>query len=347
MNGTIFQTIQYPHRLSLFLKIVDSTKSASQVFHIFLWLFLIFCGFCTNGVFLATLRKTPQLSRRTINRLLMIISIVDLLILTNELLFIVYPFFVRHVPWQDSFYSPLVVGSVWFYIIFEHISEGLLVAIAYERFRAICFPLKNLSESRMLAKSLAIVVVIAVSFTSFFAYIFYCAKSTFLVIFFVLLIAPSAIPFLISTVLYTCVIYVVLTVKTDRSATDKRRIKKRNNLALQVIPVLATNTLVYFVLSALRKYFDTVLGRSFSEISASTEDMQDAIDHVWHWASYMAICTILNSAVNPIIYNIGGQEYRKALCNSFSLGCLTRFANVIGVNYSHPKIRTNREFQLE
>ncbi|KAJ8041059.1 Medium-wave-sensitive opsin 1 [Holothuria leucospilota] len=319
MNNTIFETIQYPHRLCMYLTIVDYTKTPRQLFHITLWLSLIICGYTTNGLFMFTILKSQTLRRSVMNRLLLVLSVIDIFILTNELVYIVYPFFARDVPWKDAFQTPLVVGPVWFYSLCEHFSEGVLIVIAYERFRAICFPFHNLKKGSFLIKSVSIVVIVSILFTAVYAYMFYFGDSNVLHIFLVFfLVAPSLVPFLISAILYTCVIYTTYTSAQGVVTQDKKITTKMKKNRRQVIAVLFVNTFVYFALNALRKYFDTRLAQAFEDNSNENpgHSQYTFIGNAWHWASYMALCMILNSTVNPIIYNMGSYQYRQAMFRS-------------------------------
>ncbi|XP_071824695.1 allatostatin-A receptor-like [Apostichopus japonicus] len=338
MNGTIFETIQYPHRLCMYLTIVDHPKDARQILHISLWLGLIGVGYCTNGLFLLTIFKSLTLRRSVMNRLLCVLSIIDIFILTNELVYILYPFFNAGISWKKAFAKPLVVGPVWFYSLCEHFSEGVLIVIAYERFRAICYPFTNLRKGSFLVKSVFLVVVVSILFTGGYAYMFYFGDSQALAVFLlVLLVGPSLIPFLISAILYSCVIYAMYKSARDTVSTSKEHNKKSKRNRRQVIIVLFANTFIYFALNGLRKYFDTRLAQAFTANSQQNpgHDQFDFIEGAWHWASYMALCMILNSTVNPIIYNMGSHQYRQAMFRSVC--CFKPFtnANFRSVRSSH------------
>lgn len=328
MNNTIFETIQYPHRLCMYLTIVDYPKDARQILHISLWLVLIACGYCTNGLFLFTILQSHNLRRNIMNRLLSVLSVIDIFILTNELVYIAYPFFTSNVPWKDAFRNPLVVGPVWFYSLCEHFSEGILIVIAYERFRAICYPFTNLQKRSFLVTSVVLVVVASIIFTGGYAYMFYYGDSQALSIFLpLLLVGPSVVPFFISAVLYSFVIYTMVKSARDIVAANSDHSKRHKRNRRQVIVVLFVNTFVYFALNALRKYFDTRLANAFTENSSRNpgHDQHDFIEGAWHWASYMALCMILNSTVNPIIYNFGSYQYRQAMFRS--VFCFKAFRN--------------------
>ncbi|KAJ8041165.1 hypothetical protein HOLleu_11903 [Holothuria leucospilota] len=328
MDNTIFETIEHPHRLAMFITILDPTKSVSQVVHVTSWIVLIICGFVTNGVFLYTLLSNLNMRKHLINRLLMILSILDILILMNEILYIAYPLFVTKVLRQrPAFHTPLVIISVWFYTFLEHCCGALFVVIAYERYVAICFPLKYYSSNDHypLAKLMTIAFTLSALFTGVFAVVFYLCNITAVWAFYLLLFAPPLVPFIISGALYIRVVCTMF-IKSplDSQSNSNRRCNARRIYRRRVVLVLVINTLVFFVLNTLRKFFDSQLAQAFmkNNLEQNTNKQYAFIEEEWHWASYMTYCTVLNSTVNPIIYNMGSSQYRHALYQSFS--CLNR-----------------------
>ncbi|PIK35315.1 hypothetical protein BSL78_27861 [Apostichopus japonicus] len=316
MDEPIHENIKHPHRFCMFVTIADATKDIHQIIHISSWIILIFFGFLTNGLFLFTILKNGSLRNKAMNRLLMVLSAIDILILINELLFIVYPFAVKTDDVLTSFQTPLVVTSLWVYTFFEHLSVGILIVIPYERFRGICFPLNIQSNSTSFRKYVGLVFAVTIAYVATFACIFYFLPGSLILIWKVLLITPIVVTVLISIILYGVIIVVLFKRNDITERGDQLAITRFNTERKSVVIVLAINTLVFCVLNALRKYFDTRLVNVFDENFSQLEEgagSLEFVDRAWHWASYMAICTILNSTINPIIYNMGGRQYRQAM----------------------------------
>lgn len=313
MAPTISDTILHPHRLCMFAVIVNPNKDLRQLIHVSLWILLIFCGFLTNGLFLFTLLRNESLRRTSMNRLLMFLSAIDVLILLNEFLFIIYSFFVQYDNWMTSFKTPLVVTSVWVYTFFEHLSAGILIVIPYERFRGICFPLDIHSNSSLVKRYTILVTLVSIGYVTLFACVIYFVPGHALYVFLIFLTLPTAVTILISIISYAIITVVLLRRETSSPGVDQVVVQRRNEMRKRIILVLAINTLVYFILNILRKYFDTRLAMHFSEYFEIYETSLQFIDGVWPWASYMAISTMLNSMLNPIIYSMGSRQYREAM----------------------------------
>ncbi|KAJ8041166.1 hypothetical protein HOLleu_11904 [Holothuria leucospilota] len=328
MEKTVFETIQYRHRLVMFVTILDPMKSVTQIVHITLWIVFILCGFVTNGVFQFTLLRNVGIGNSLMNRLLMILSILEILILVNEFVYIAYPFFLdKFLQQQPTSHTPLVISCVWFYTLIEHFCSVLFVVVAYERYTAICFPLKNYASSDRypLAKLVAMAFILSTLFTGIYAAVFYFCNITAVWAFYLLLFAPPLVPFITSGALYTRVIYIMFM----KSPLGWLECKLPNNNARniyrkRVVIVLFINTFVFFILNTLRKFFDSRIAQAFvkNDWDKSQDQQYAFIEKVWKWASYMTFCTVLNSTVNPVIYFMGSSQYRQALYQSCS--CLRR-----------------------
>ncbi|KAJ8020027.1 Thyrotropin-releasing hormone receptor [Holothuria leucospilota] len=310
----------------MFVVITKQTKNTSQTLQIAVWIFLILCGLCTNGSFFYMMLVHLGKCKSIMCRLLLILSISDVLILLNELLFIMYPLLKMQGVGKDfrrAFNTPLVITSVWFYTLAENFGSAVFTVIAYERYRAICHPLHHIKSSHfIMTKIVSMICTVSILFTAVYAIVFYFADSSAIFVFFFLLFVPPLVPFVASTVFYSLVSY---TLFCSRNANDggqlNAEISKRRHRK-HIVLVLLVNTLVFFILNTLRKFFDSQLAQSFSE-NDGNKPVEEQIKYIvnnWYWASYMTICTVLNSTVNPIIYNVGSSEYRKAFLQSF--GCL-------------------------
>ncbi|KAJ8042822.1 Thyrotropin-releasing hormone receptor [Holothuria leucospilota] len=351
MQQTIFEIIQYPHRLSMFEVISDQTKNASQVVQIAIWLFLILCGICTNGAFFYVVLTHSRMRKSVMCRLLLILSVTDVLILFNELLFIMYPFLTMQMDknFIGEFNKPLVVTCVWFYTLAENFVSAVFTVIAYERYRAICHPFAYIRSSHsILTKIVPILGAVSILYTAVYATVFYVAKISAISLFYLLLFVPPLVPFVTSTVFYLLVSYTLLHTRNATSGEQcHAEITKRKNRK-HIVLVLLVNTLVFFILNTLRKCFDSRLARSFRENdwSKPLEEQVKFIENNWHWASYMTICTVLNSMVNPIIYNVGSSEYRKAFLESFAcINCC--YGNKWCNNHAIPVEENLRKISLQ
>lgn len=281
---------------------------------------LVTLGILTNVSFLIVVARIRYLRRNSINSYLVSMAAADLFFLiTNK-------FFLQVL---SQFSEELVLVAYAINTIPEIVTELMMPLVAYDWYKAICLPTKTFA-TRCDNKSATAYVLIS-WLVSIGAVVPMCICLALSKSLYYTLKAVSLLPFLISLILcislYTLIIHKVsgeMTRLKEQPEIIRNSVLARN----QIIKMLIANTVAFFLLLSPSKV--NVLYRFAVTLLRPDATFQEHDVVIWWIASEMTL--LLNSAINPIVYTAGSDQYRRAFCQTFP--CCFRHCTCIDLSTS-------------
>ena len=299
-------------------------------------------GLSTNGAFLMVVYRIPKMRTAT-NFYLSNLAVADGVLLMGTTLNYLLTYLKQPIDYGYPFESGGCMVSLLVIYVFSFASIAFLTLVALERYQAVCRPLeyrhRNVS-SHPLKDSIKytfltwVLLIIFVSipisfvhvertcvtwpqqepFVSFPAEIRRCqwARWSFVVI------DTLDICFFTIALIINCLVYLRIVQELNKRKQPKG---KSSEARSHVARMLSINAIVFFAclfpiqLSSIAEIYQLVNNTSGHFYGTVT-------DNILLWIGRVAF--LLNSTVNPIIYNAINPEYRKAFQRAFSLGNLAR-----------------------
>ncbi|XP_071838583.1 uncharacterized protein [Apostichopus japonicus] len=287
----------------------------------FISLILNLLAITTNVLFLITVKRHPMLRKSAMSIYLVALSVVDLitsfLILVCSIIQLIFKLSDPIVTSRSAVLLSLCWSSL------QYISLCLVILIAYERYKAICKPLEHIGSVTNLKRRCCLTAIgIFVAFGVLFVVFLFSSME--------LLggvrslgkiceIPPSSYIF-ISSDLITLLIVVILYTKIIKVFNENQNISDWDNIRKRNHELQRNLTIMVLVNSAV--FIFLVLCQDIAIFLAITVKRDDG---GLSWEDYLLLIffpSLLNSGINPVIYNIFGSRYRSAL-KSTVLNCCT------------------------
>ena len=328
------------HLPDLFIQQFLTTKIETTVITIVFPIIVVF-GLLSNACFLFTIYRVREM-RTIVNFYLANLAISDMLLVTSTAIGYLYPYLsVSHAIRGGT--PQTHIGCILFVIstfITYFASICLVTLVSFERFLAICYPLKHRavnSKSRTVQLTLcawfvAALLTAAVTplgaklnvtcvvwppkyqriLPSVFAYCFPVSP-----VFLDIGTSFTLIPFVVALILNTIFYIMIIRRLDDRKSISEENpttgqdhatrqgVRMRNSVAR----MLVVNGLIFFVCLSVYQFhsIDQYLYlKSRGEIDIIRPENEGMVQWIGN------IMTVLNSAVNPVIYSATNSRYRKA-----------------------------------
>ncbi|KAJ8032840.1 hypothetical protein HOLleu_22903 [Holothuria leucospilota] len=257
-------------------------------------------GLLTNVVFQLTVLQHPSLRKTVFSLYLIILSWMDCL---------------SCLAFAFLLYQGVKLFHIYFHYtyVFLHtlhtLSSILITFILWERYKAVYRPIQTMTSHVNLRKNFfisitGVIVGFCVLYPAFYVIWTYTYTTD----------TPYFYPVLAlidCVTLLTCIAIYARILKNFKNSPLKRNVgdsKQRYKLEMNLTVVALINTLVFFLLSVIQHILPAI------EILS--------IDEPGTFQQIQLQCLMVNSLVNPIIYNVFGKRYRSALAET--LTCFRR-----------------------
>lgn len=320
-------------------------------------------GFISNFIFLITVAKHPKLRKTNLRILLVTLSVIDALI-SMCYIFISLRWLIDSSKYLITLHESLVL---LFRFPFQFISCICITLVTTERYQAISNPMKYVNQATMKVRSCYIFAI------TICAFLIVCTCVVFMLVFLVhpkweiitycqsdlvhIQLQVLGSPFhhemtvdtavkifsyvLVSSEILAVIISVTLSLMIYRKLgklpnvgdeSERLHIREQRNLTIMVF----VNTAVFCICVILQDIFTCVY------FNLGIDDKGNVSKH---YICFIAVVTLLNSLLNPLIYNMFGSIYRQAFVETFPF--VRRFAKFCKRNSGYEIPSTTTKGSLE